>query len=376
MRQRQRAGLRAVAADDHQPVDAARARGCSRPRARTASSLNSGSRALPRNVPPRCQDAADVAGAERLDLPLDQAGVAVADAEHLPALVEAGADDGADGGVHAGRIAAAGQHSDLPGGHGGQSYSTGGCYAARRGLSTEAPQNRRSAEPDGRRWRKTAPTETNYITPAGFRRLADELTFLRTKKRPEVVGALSDAAAEGDRSENAEYIYRKRQLREIDRRLRFLSQAARRRRRSSTPRRRRAATGSSSAPPSPSRTTRAPRRPTGSSASTRPTARPATSPGSRPVGRALLGQGRGRHRHRRAGRRHARADRRRDQITRRKMTDRRARAAPDEQAAPARSVCPRPRPLTQASYQGSAFSPAWRRSSPGRRDRSRDTRRA
>jgi transcription elongation factor GreB len=67
------------------------------------------------------------------------------------------------------------------------------------------------------------PTETNYITPAGFRRLADELTFLRTKKRPEVVGALADAAAEGDRSENAEYIYRKRQLRDIDKRLRFLS---------------------------------------------------------------------------------------------------------------------------------------------------------
>jgi transcription elongation factor GreB len=67
------------------------------------------------------------------------------------------------------------------------------------------------------------PAETNYITPVGFRRLADELTFLRTKKRPEVVGALGDAAAEGDRSENAEYIYRKKQLREIDRRLRFLS---------------------------------------------------------------------------------------------------------------------------------------------------------
>jgi len=63
----------------------------------------------------------------------------------------------------------------------------------------------------------------NYITPAGFKRLTDELTFLRTKKRPEVVGALADAAAEGDRSENAEYIYRKRQLREIDKRLRFLS---------------------------------------------------------------------------------------------------------------------------------------------------------
>ena len=67
------------------------------------------------------------------------------------------------------------------------------------------------------------PTEINYITPAGFRRLTDELTFLRTKKRPEVVAALGDAAAEGDRSENAEYIYRKRQLREVDRRLRFLS---------------------------------------------------------------------------------------------------------------------------------------------------------
>src|SRR5690242_3102260 len=62
----------------------------------------------------------------------------------------------------------------------------------------------------------------NYITPAGFKRLADELTFLRFKKRPEVVSALADAAAEGDRSENAEYIYRKKQLREIDRRVRFL----------------------------------------------------------------------------------------------------------------------------------------------------------
>ena len=63
----------------------------------------------------------------------------------------------------------------------------------------------------------------NYITPTGYKRLADELTFLHTKKRPEVVSALADAAAEGDRSENAEYIYRKRQLRDIDRRMRFLS---------------------------------------------------------------------------------------------------------------------------------------------------------
>ncbi len=64
--------------------------------------------------------------------------------------------------------------------------------------------------------------EKNYITPAGYRKLVTELDFLRTKKRPEVVSALADAAAEGDRSENAEYIYRKRQLRHIDSRMRFL----------------------------------------------------------------------------------------------------------------------------------------------------------
>ena len=66
------------------------------------------------------------------------------------------------------------------------------------------------------------PAEKNYITPAGYRKLSDEQEFLHFKKRPEVVSALADAAAEGDRSENAEYIYRKKQLREIDRRLRFL----------------------------------------------------------------------------------------------------------------------------------------------------------
>jgi transcription elongation factor GreB len=69
---------------------------------------------------------------------------------------------------------------------------------------------------------KPNPGEKNYITPAGYRKLTTELDFLRTKKRPEVVSALADAAAEGDRSENAEYIYRKRQLRQIDGRMRFL----------------------------------------------------------------------------------------------------------------------------------------------------------
>jgi transcription elongation factor GreB len=69
---------------------------------------------------------------------------------------------------------------------------------------------------------KSTKGEKNYITPAGYRKLTSEIDFLRTKKRPEVVAALADAAAEGDRSENAEYIYRKRQLRQIDGRMRFL----------------------------------------------------------------------------------------------------------------------------------------------------------
>lgn len=68
-----------------------------------------------------------------------------------------------------------------------------------------------------------AEVEKNYITPAGYRKLTEELDFLRFKKRAEVVSALADAAAEGDRSENAEYIYRKKQLREIDKRIRFLA---------------------------------------------------------------------------------------------------------------------------------------------------------
>jgi len=64
--------------------------------------------------------------------------------------------------------------------------------------------------------------EKNYITPTGYRRLVDELTELATVERPKVVREVSDAAAEGDRSENAAYIYGKRRLREIDRRMGFL----------------------------------------------------------------------------------------------------------------------------------------------------------
>lgn len=62
----------------------------------------------------------------------------------------------------------------------------------------------------------------DYITPEGWRALRDEADHLWRVRRPEVTRALADAAAEGDRSENAEYIYRKKELREIDRRLRYL----------------------------------------------------------------------------------------------------------------------------------------------------------
>jgi transcription elongation factor GreB len=63
----------------------------------------------------------------------------------------------------------------------------------------------------------------NYITRAGARRLQEELVELRTKKRPKVVQDVADAAAQGDRSENAEYLYGKKKLREIDRRIQFLT---------------------------------------------------------------------------------------------------------------------------------------------------------
>jgi transcription elongation factor GreB len=61
-----------------------------------------------------------------------------------------------------------------------------------------------------------------YITATGYQRLKQEHDQLWRVRRPEVVRALAAAAAEGDRSENAEYIYRKKELREVDRRLRYL----------------------------------------------------------------------------------------------------------------------------------------------------------
>ncbi len=73
------------------------------------------------------------------------------------------------------------------------------------------------------RWRPPAEHSTAIITRAGYERLRVELDDLWRVRRPEVVRALSAAAAEGDRSENAEYTYRKKQLGEIDRRVRYLS---------------------------------------------------------------------------------------------------------------------------------------------------------
>lgn len=64
---------------------------------------------------------------------------------------------------------------------------------------------------------------SNYITYEGAEKLRAELQFLWREKRPQVTQAVSEAAALGDRSENAEYIYGKKQLREIDRRIRFLT---------------------------------------------------------------------------------------------------------------------------------------------------------
>jgi transcription elongation factor GreB len=72
------------------------------------------------------------------------------------------------------------------------------------------------------RWRPPAEKSTALITPDGHARLKAELDELWRVRRPEVVKALAAAAAEGDRSENAEYTYRKKQLGEIDRRVRYL----------------------------------------------------------------------------------------------------------------------------------------------------------
>ncbi|HET9385464.1 MAG TPA: transcription elongation factor GreB [Gemmatimonadales bacterium] len=66
-------------------------------------------------------------------------------------------------------------------------------------------------------------SDKNYITPSGLQRLRDELRFLLARERPAVTQTVAWAASNGDRSENADYQYGKRRLRQIDRRIRFLT---------------------------------------------------------------------------------------------------------------------------------------------------------
>lgn len=73
------------------------------------------------------------------------------------------------------------------------------------------------------RWRPPRPAGSAYITAAGAKRLKDELTQLWKIERPQVTQVVHEAAKNGDRSENGDYIYGKRRLREIDSRVRFLS---------------------------------------------------------------------------------------------------------------------------------------------------------
>lgn len=73
------------------------------------------------------------------------------------------------------------------------------------------------------RYRPPRPKSSPHMTQAGFDTLQAELKYLWKEKRPEVTAKVSEAAAQGDRSENAEYIYGKKQLREIDGRIRYLS---------------------------------------------------------------------------------------------------------------------------------------------------------
>jgi transcription elongation factor GreB len=69
----------------------------------------------------------------------------------------------------------------------------------------------------------TGPKVKNYITPAGLQRLKDEHRFLMSRERPAVTQVVAWAASNGDRSENADYLYGKRRLRQIDSRIRFLT---------------------------------------------------------------------------------------------------------------------------------------------------------
>lgn len=93
-----------------------------------------------------------------------------------------------------------------------------------KAFTRESGQDDDGAEDEARERASALPPGTkNYITPAGLQRLKDELQHLLHKERPAVTAVVSWAAGNGDRSENADYQYGKRRLREIDRRIRFLT---------------------------------------------------------------------------------------------------------------------------------------------------------
>jgi len=87
---------------------------------------------------------------------------------------------------------------------------------------TRKPHNEEHGQAAGEPARAPLAGIKNYITPGGLQRLKDEHRFLLTRERPAVTQVVAWAASHGDRSENADYQYNKRRLRQIDRRIRFL----------------------------------------------------------------------------------------------------------------------------------------------------------
>jgi transcription elongation factor GreB len=98
----------------------------------------------------------------------------------------------------------------------------GGEAAVSKAFTREDEEQDGSDERDPRDAAPSGPFR-NYMTPAGYRRLNEELNRLWKEERPKLVETIAWAASNGDRSENGDYIYGKRRLREIDRRIRFLS---------------------------------------------------------------------------------------------------------------------------------------------------------
>ena len=92
-----------------------------------------------------------------------------------------------------------------------------------KAFTRESDEARDGDLPDGIEENPIPPGAKNYCTPKGWQRLRDELRWLVTTERPEITGIVSWAAKNGDRSENGDYLYGKKRLREIDRRIRYLT---------------------------------------------------------------------------------------------------------------------------------------------------------